>query len=214
MREGFDSIILDIDGTIWNTTGVVSVAWNKAISEHCPKAKKVNAQMLQKEFGKPMNEIADHLWQDLTKEEKDILLSYCCTEEQIALKNNTLDLCYPNVIETIKELSPDINFYIVSNCQNGYIELMLEKTNLAPYIKDFECYGRTGKGKAENILMLASRNQLIHPVYIGDTQGDCDACFQSGVSFIFAAYGFGSASNYYEKITDFSQLKHLIQEKL
>ena len=64
MREGFDSIILDIDGTIWNTTGVVSVAWNKAISEHCPKAKKVNAQMLQKESGTQIHEIPAHVSQD------------------------------------------------------------------------------------------------------------------------------------------------------
>ena len=28
-----DGIILDIDGTLWNTTGVVAKAWNKAIAD-------------------------------------------------------------------------------------------------------------------------------------------------------------------------------------
>ena len=29
-----DSIILDVDGTIWNTTGIVASAWNKVIDEN------------------------------------------------------------------------------------------------------------------------------------------------------------------------------------
>ena len=43
----------------------------------------------------------------------------------------------------------NINIYVVSNCQKGYIELMLEKTGMSEYITDFECYGNTGSGKAD-----------------------------------------------------------------
>ena len=180
-NKKFDGLILDIDGTIWNTTGIVSVAWNKAIDISGYKVKKVNAQILQKEFGKTMNVIAQDLWPELSDSDRDILLSHCCTEEQIALRNNELDICYSGVIDSIKKISLALNVYIVSNCQNGYIELMLEKTGLSDYVKDFECYGRTGKGKAENILMLAARNSVKNPVYVGDTQGDCDACLQISV---------------------------------
>mgnify|MGYP004511392149 FL=1 len=147
-NKKFDGLILDIDGTIWNTTGIVSVAWNKAIDISGYKVKKVNAQILQKEFGKTMNVIAQDLWPELSDSDRDILLSHCCTEEQIALRNNELDICYSGVIDSIKKISLALNVYIVSNCQNGYIELMLEKTGLSDYVKDFECYGRTGKGKA------------------------------------------------------------------
>lgn len=209
-NKKFDGLILDIDGTIWNTTGIVSVAWNKAIDISGYKVKKVNAQILQKEFGKTMNVIAQDLWPELSDSDRDILLSHCCTEEQIALRNNELDICYSGVIDSIKKISLALNVYIVSNCQNGYIELMLEKTGLSDYVKDFECYGRTGKGKAENILMLAARNSVKNPVYVGDTQGDCDACLQISVPFIWASYGFGIASTYIEKINSFPELQSVL----
>ena len=204
----FDGIILDVDGTIWNTTGIVSVAWNKAIEESGFCAQKVNAQMLQAEFGKTMDVIALDLWPNLPKEKRDILLSYCVTQEQLAVRETALDIMYPSVKETIQELSLQVDFFIVSNCQRGYIELMLEKTGLAPYIRDTECFGNTGKGKSENLMLLASRNSLTHPVYVGDTQGDSDACRQAHIPFIWASYGFGkTVSMYIEKIDRFCDLK-------
>ncbi len=206
----YDGIILDIDGTIWNTTGIVSVAWNKAIKMSGFDAKKVNAEILQKEFGKTMEEIGLDLWPNLTQSERERLLSECCTEEQIALKENTLDITYPGVVETVKSLYPAENFFIVSNCQDGYIELTLEKTGLKDYVKDFECFGKTGKGKAENIQIICSRNGLQSPVYIGDTQGDSDACLQSGIPFVWASYGFGTSNHYIEKISRFSEIKRII----
>lgn len=207
----YDGIILDIDGTIWNTTGIVAVAWNKAIDQLKVDAKKVNAQDLQREFGKTMDVIAKNLWPNLDQKQQEILLANCCTEEHIALQENTLDITYPTVIETIKELSSVTNFFVVSNCQDGYIQLMLEKTGLAPYVKDFECYGRTGKGKSENLQMLIQRNQLTAPVYVGDIQGDKDACAQAGVPFVWASYGFGDVKDYVAKLTKFSDLIEAVE---
>ena len=211
MNKGYtNGIILDIDGTIWNTTGIVAVAWNKAIEKSGLDAKKVNAQMLQQEFGKTMDVIAQDLWPNLSKADQDKLMSYCCTEEQIEIKNNTIDITYPGVVESIKELSTMQNLYIVSNCQSGYIELTMEKTGITPYIKDFECFGRTGKAKAENIQILCSRNNITAPIYVGDTQGDCDACRQAEIHFIWASYGFGKAEKYFDKIDRFEDLKKIV----
>ena len=211
MNKGYtNGIILDIDGTIWNTTGIVAVAWNKAIEKSGLDAKKVNAQMLQQEFGKTMDVIAQDLWPNLSKADQDKLMSYCCTEEQIEIKNNTIDITYPGVVESIKELSTMQNLYIVSNCQSGYIELTMEKTGITPYIKDFECFGRTRKAKAENIQILCSRNNITAPIYVGDTQGDCDACRQAEIPFIWASYGFGKAEKYFDKIDRFEDLKKIV----
>ena len=212
MARAFDGIILDIDGTIWNTTGIVATAWNKAIDfgGFVNDAQKVNAQILQKEFGKTMETIANNLWGHLSPEDRKILMAHCCTEEHIAIRENTIDISYPGVVETIIELSQQHNFYVVSNCQAGYIELMLEKLGLEKYILDFESYGRTGKGKAENIQLLKTRRMLKDPVYVGDTQGDADACHQCGIPFIWASYGFGTADRYYDKLERFSDLKRIL----
>lgn len=206
----YDAIILDIDGTIWNTTGIVAVAWNKAVDESGFRVRKMIAQDLQKEFGKTMDKIAQSLWPDLNADEQSILMSACCAKEQQALEELTLDITYPGVVKTIKELSSLNNFYVVSNCHSGYIEVMLKKTGLKDCIKDYECYGRTGRGKAENLMMLVSRNQSTCPVYIGDTQTDCDACRQAGIPFIWASYGFGKASSYTAELKKFSDLPKII----
>lgn len=208
----FDGLILDVDGTIWNTTGIVAEAWNKTIDTFFPQVPHVNAEILKSQFGKTMDVIADNLFGVLSTEDKKILMEKCCIYEQKALLDNTKNITYEGVIETLKKLSSIISIFIVSNCQSGYIELVIEKNKITPLIKDFECFGNTGKSKAENIKLIASRNGLKAPVYVGDTQGDYEACKEAEVPFIWAAYGFGKPedNNYYAKIDSFTQLESLL----
>lgn len=207
----FDSLILDIDGTLWNTTEVVAKAWNAQIKEHFPNLKTVTADILKTQFGKPMNIIADNLFPSLNQEQKDELLKLCCIGEQKELEENKEKLTYPNVVNTIKKLSKKIPVFIVSNCQTGYIELVMKKNKIEKYITDYECFGDTRLGKDENIELVVKRNNLQKPAYVGDTQGDYEACKKAGVPFIWASYGFGKpeSEDYFAKISDFSELLKL-----
>lgn len=211
MKIETDAIILDIDGTLWNTTGVVAQAWNKAIEKLNLPARKVNAQNLKNEFGKPMDKIADSLWPNLSKAQKTKLMNECCEQEQIALIVNEKKIEFPNVVSTIKKLSERFNIYIVSNCQSGYIELTMKKIGIENFIRDHECYGDTKKNKAENLRLLCERNHLKKPVYVGDTEGDREACKEAGIKFIWASYGFGSARTYDVKIENFKELLDLLE---
>ncbi|MBO4462145.1 MAG: HAD family hydrolase, partial [Lachnospiraceae bacterium] len=85
--------------------------------------------------------------------------------------------------------------YIVSNCQEGYIEALLATQGLAEYFKDFENFGRTGKLKDENIRILMERCDIKKAIYIGDTATDMESAFKNELPFIFAAYGMGSVEN-------------------
>lgn len=200
MDKCFKNIILDIDGTIWNTTGVVAVAWNKAVKEgNVPKLKDlvITADMLKREFGKPMDVIADNLFGDIDKDVKASLLAKCCVYEHEEIAANTEDLSYEKIRETIIGLSKEHNLYIVSNCQNGYIELVMEKNGITDYIKDFECFGHTGLQKDENITLLMNRNgiNVSEACYVGDTMGDYTATKKAGIPFVFAKYGFGDVES-------------------
>lgn len=203
-----DSLILDIDGTIWNTTNIVAEAWNIAIDNLFPQVPHVSGKILQGQFGKTMKVIADNLFCGLNDDEKQILMNECCNQEQKALHFNNKNITYPNVVETIRIISEKVPVFIVSNCQKGYIEVVLEKNKIEKYITDSECYGNNGKNKDENISLICKRNNLCSPVYVGDTQGDYDACKKAGINFIWASYGFGKPEdeNYFARIDDFSEL--------
>ena len=185
-----DGIIFDVDGTLWDSTPIVAEAWTQAVLECGIKDRIVTAGELKQLFGKTMS----------------VILEKCCVYEEEALEENQQDICYPDVREVIKQLAKTYDLYIVSNCQCGYIEQFLRKTQLEAYIKDIECFGNTGKNKGENIRLLVKRNSLKAPVYIGDTKGDCDASKEAGVPFIFASYGFGNVTEYAAKIGEMKDL--------
>ena len=50
-------------------------------------------------------------------------------------------------------------------------------------------------------------------VYVGDTQGDANACDMAGVPMIYASYGFGNVEGDYPVIRKFSDLLDLFQCK-
>lgn len=189
----FDSIILDIDGTLWNSTPIVSEAWNKALSTRPDITYRFTPERLTRLFGLPMDEIAARSLPSLEPADRNALMELCYEEEERFLAASTKDLLYPGVADTIRTLSGICPLFIVSNCQSGYIELFLEKTGLGPCITDFECPGSTGLGKGQNIRLVMERNHLSKSIYVGDIEKDHKAATEAGIPFCHAAYGFGSA---------------------
>ena len=209
MKTTIDSIILDIDGTLWDTTGVCARAWNDAIRDNSDVEPMLTADKLKELFGKPRNVIFAAVFPQLTVEERDRLSVKCCEYEERLLDAEEVPV-FEGVKETIISLSERLPMYIVSNCQKGYIESFLKNTGLGPHISDFMCYGDTLSPKSETMRQLIKKNGLKSPVYVGDTQGDADACRDAGVPFVYAAYGFGEVGEYWHKIDSFSELKKLI----
>ena len=207
-----DGIILDIDGTLWDSTPIVAKAWTQAVLECGIKDRIVTAGELKQLFGKTMSVIAASLFPEASKEVQETILEKCCVYEEEALEENQQDICYPDVREVIKQLAKTYDLYIVSNCQAGYIEAFLKVTDLGEYVTDFENPGRTGKPKADNIRLVIERNNLDKAFYVGDTQGDYDATMAAGIPFIFAAYGFGNIDGDEEEIQGLNELPDLIDK--
>ena len=206
-----DSLILDIDGTLWNSTPIVAKAWNEALLTRPNITYRFTAEKLTKLFGHPMTTIADMVFPYLSEDERYALIDDCCEQEHKFLSASTEDLLYPGVADTIKTLSQSYPLFIVSNCQAGYIELFLEKTALTPYITDFECPGNTGLGKGPNIKLIIERNHLNAPLYIGDIPGDQAASKEAGIPFCHATYGFASVEVPDYTIQQFSDLITLLK---
>lgn len=201
----FEAFIFDVDGTLWDSVDVCVMSWNNAISEHSNYPPVVTRDQLKCLFGKPMKEIFEAVFPGIPEEEQIRLAKYCEEYENRMLKEIP-GTPYPGVADTIRELSKKADLYIVSNCQSGYIELCMEGLGIGEYIKDYACYGDNKVSKGENIRLLMERNGLENVVYVGDTQGDANACKEAGIPMIFAAYGFGEVENIEYQISNFTEL--------
>ena len=184
-----DSIIFDIDGTIWNSTDVVAVAWNRILEKEGIDVR-VTADQLKGLFGRLLPDIAKAIMPEIREEEQLRVIDLCCQAEHDLLREKGAPV-YEGLEDTLKELSARYPLFVVSNCQAGYIELVFEKTGLGKYFKGHLCPGDTGEAKAANIRSIAEKYHLKAPVYVGDTFGDYQACLEAGVPFVFASYGFG-----------------------
>ena len=184
-----DSIIFDIDGTIWNSTDVVAMAWNKALEKENLDVR-VTADQLKGLFGRLLPDIAKAILPEQTEAEQLRVIDICCQAEHDLLRAMGAPV-YDGLEETLKELNKRYPLFVVSNCQAGYSELVFEKTGLGKYFTGHLCPGDSGEAKAANIRSIAKKYQLKAPVYVGDTFGDYQACQEAGVPFVFASYGFG-----------------------
>jgi phosphoglycolate phosphatase len=200
-----DSIIFDLDGTIWDPIDTVLIAWNNVIRKNNLKSSELTRIDFEGTMGLQMNEISRILFPTLTKNERQKIIKNCCELEQSILEKHG-GVLYHNVENVLKELSRKYKLYIVSNCQDGYIEAFYKSHRLEKYFSDFENPGRTGLSKGENINLVINRNNLSNPVYVGDTQGDFEAARFANIPFIYAEYGFGQVRQYDMKVNSFEEL--------
>ena len=188
----FDGLLFDLDGTLWDSVDAICISWRSVLERRAPEM----AGLMTREnvtgcMGMLLPDIVKKVLPDLPPEEVRPVLKELLEEENayVAVHGGVL---YPQVPETLALLARDYPLCIVSNCQAGYIEAFFQAHGLKRYFTDYENPGRTGKGKADNIALVAQRNGMKHPLYIGDTQGDYDAATAAGVPFLHAAYGFGA----------------------
>lgn len=196
----YESLIFDIDGTLWDSRALVAEGYNIQLRAEGLDHLCVTAEDLKPLFGKVMTEIADVILASVPMPQRYELMDRCMETENRYLHENPCNIGYPGVRETLKNLAKMHRLFIVSNSQCGYPELCIEKLGLGEYIQGHMCFGDTGSPKGETIRRLMERHGIQNAVYIGDTQGDCDAADQAGIPFIFAAYGFGEPDHWVAKI--------------
>ena len=206
-----DSIIFDLDGTLWDSTKAVLKAWDMVFKNNEDIKNPITEEILESCMGLQIQEIGAKLFPYLEEGEQKRILDLCCEEERkLLLKEG--GILYKDLENTLQTLSKSYPLFIVSNCQCGYIEAFLEYHKLGEYFKDIECAGNTGLLKGENVKSVMKRNNLKHPVYVGDTQGDCDAAKLANIPFVYASYGFGKVDGYdyvIEEISDLVSATHM-----
>lgn len=207
----YDSIIFDIDGTLWDARHSITRAWNIAIGELTGTPGRLDTDGFSSQFGKTMDELYAYVFPEMDVEKRREWGAYCVQRENEVLMEAPGDL-YPAVRETLETLGEKYPLYIVSNCGAGYIEAMLHGTGLEKFFCGWMCYADTQAPKNVTLRVLAERYGLAAPVYVGDIQGDADACKKAGLPIIYASYGLGTINegDYIAKINTFSDLLEVL----
>lgn len=203
-----ESLIFDVDGTLWDSVALVAKGWNRAFQE-AGLSGNHTADGIRPLFGKTMDEIASAVLPNLPPERRREVMDSCMDWENRVMWEDPCHIFYPQVRETLERLAERHRLFIVSNCHCGYIELLLAKGDLAHLIADHLCFGQTGTCKAQTIRTLMERDHVESAVYIGDTQGDLDAARGAGIPFVWASYGFGAPESWDAKIGTFAELTEL-----
>lgn len=205
----YESLIFDIDGTLWDSRALVAEGYNIQLKNEGLEHLCVTAEDLKPLFGKVMTEIADALLASIPAEHRYELMERCMATENQYLEENECRIGYPHVRETVEALAKKYRLFIVSNSQRGYPELCMEKLGLTPYIEGHLCFGDTGTSKGKTIRTLMAKHGITSCAYIGDTQGDYEATVEAEVPFIWCTYGFGTPAGCAAKVDSFEELLKL-----
>lgn len=207
----FDSILFDLDGTLWNAVPEVARSWTLGLEQLGIHRPPVTAEELFPCMGLLLPDIVDRLVPGQSPEMRQRIISHCCKVENDYLAQHGAAL-YPHEEEVLSALGKTYSLFVVSNCEKGYIEAYFQGTGMGKYFTGFESAGNTGLTKAENIALVLRRHGLKKPVYVGDTALDCQSAAQAGVPFIHAAYGFGRVEGV-PSIQGLEELEELLKKQ-
>ncbi|HCW79984.1 MAG TPA: HAD family hydrolase [Ruminococcaceae bacterium] len=212
MQNRRKGIIFDLDGTLWDSSEEVAIAWSGVLKRHFKL--EISNEEMKSLMGKTMDDIFRRLLPPSTSNAQAMqIAAECCNAEQEYLRQHGARL-FPHVPEVLEKLSRTYQLFIVSNCDKGYIETFLYYYKFEPLFSDTECFGHTGKQKGSSIRLLLGRNPLQKAVYVGDTHLDMAAAKFAGIPFIHADYGFEKVPEASCSISSFDELPKAVSEIL
>ncbi len=205
----FDGILFDLDGTLWDAVPEITLCWNQAISAAGVDRPPLTVEEVRSCMGMQIADIAARRLPGLSQQRQLEVIAECCRIENDYLSRHGAAV-YPGAEEALAALAAQCPLFVVSNCQDGYIQSFFAGTGLGKYFTDFECAGRTDKPKSENIALVVRRYGLKRPVYVGDTALDHKSAQAAGVPFVHAGYGFGKVEGV-PQVQTFGELPSLLE---
>ena len=187
-ESNFDSLIFDMDGTLWDAVDSYCAVWNRTIADMGVRRAYVRYPELAVLMGKPLGEIYMTLVGDAAI--KDEFIRRLVQNERLLMPRLGGRL-YPGTKEAIETLARSFRLFMVSNCDANGLPNFLRFTGLELYFTDTLSFGQNGLEKDANIRELVKRYNLKAPLYIGDVARDCSDAHRAGVPFVWAKYGFG-----------------------
>lgn len=201
-----DSLIFDMDGTLWDNVDTYVDVWNKGL-EKTGYAKRVSRADIMGLMGKEARVMLNAIIPEASTTEQDNLFDEVITiyQQTLPTMNPTI---YHGVHEGLEQLSKKYKLFMLSNCEEGGLVNFMKHTGTGHLFIDYMEHGMNLMPKSHNLQLLIDKHQLQSPVYIGDTDSDATQSALAGVPFVFVSYGFGQTTNYALKFDSFPELAH------
>jgi len=199
-----DSLIFDMDGTLWDAVDTYTESWNLIF-----KKLNIDRIMLRDELLQRIGWDGDKVMQAVLPEfdaEKRLKIYDEVNDLRRRLLPQNGGILYDGVLDGLKQLASKYQLFILSNCAKGIIRIFIDWAGIDAHITDEIAYGVNCMPKHHNIKLLINNYKLKNPVYIGDTAGDGEQSRIAGVPFVFVSYGFGDTCDYDLKFNDFKSL--------
>lgn len=200
-----DSIIFDMDGTLWDAVDMYAGSWN-AVFKQLQIDKYMSRDELAKMVGWEGKKVLAAIMPEYDEATRqDIYARVNDVRKELLPQNG--GILYDGVKEGLKQLAEKYQLFIVSNCAKGIIRLFIDWAGIDEHIIDEIAYGTNYMPKHHNIKLLMERHQLNNPVYVGDTEGDGEQSRLAGLPFVFVSYGFGATDDHdirFDNFTDFT----------
>lgn len=191
----YDSVIFDIDGTLWTAITATTQGWNQALKEQGYE-RRITEEQIRSVTGLPFDECVKILFPEVAEDKFEEFFAKIDEHEANSVKELGGKL-FPHVAESFPALARKFKIALISNCQDWYLESFMKNSGLAKYIEEGTCLGHPGKSKVQNMHYLMEKYDLKNPVYVGDTEFDQKSANTAGIGFIHAKYGFGKFNSEY-----------------
>ena len=199
-----DSLIFDMDGTLWDAVDTYAGSWNEVFKE-LGIEKTIERTELAKMVGWEGKKVIKEIMPDFDEDKRNEIYTLV-NEKRRTLIPTHGGILYDGVKEGLKILAEKYPLFILSNCAKGIIRLFIDWADIDEHITDELAYGINFMPKQHNIKLLMEKHGLKTPVYIGDTSGDGEESRKAGIPFVFVSYGFGETEDYDLKFDDFRSL--------
>lgn len=187
----FDSLIFDMDGTLWDAVDTYAEIWNETYRRMGVDATVARHTLIDC-MGMTLDRIFDLIAPaEINRSEFEKTLR-TVDSEIMPVEGGRL---YEGVRELIPELARHYRLFMVSNCGPHGLDYFFQYTGLGKYFTDSLTHGQTHLPKEGNIRQLIKRHDLTNPIYIGDTEGDCRSAHAAGVAMAHVSYGFGKCTD-------------------
>jgi len=199
-----DSLIFDMDGTLWDNVDSYVISWNRGLIR-TGYQKQVTRDDILGLMGKEARVMLDSILPAADKTAQDRLFEAVIDAYQELLPMMK-PLIYDGVVQGLEQLAQKYRLFMLSNCEEGGLVNFMRHTRTTHLFLDYMEHGMNLQPKHHNLRLLMAKHGLKSPHYIGDTDSDSHQSALAGVPFVMVTYGFGTTTRFQLKFDTFPKL--------